>query len=323
MNGSSKPYILFALLLLLSIPAWAINPVLRLDNTKSDLDKTVGAHIRLEIILSEENVDGTPWTVEFSSPRRWLTHGPLLMDAYSIGERTDRTKKITIDAIILDKGDVEIPPFRVRREGETDTLETNSLQLQSKSNFKSQQEAKSAKPAWLLEPLTQGGLNSIVLGIIAALLLALGAYLVYLFVRYLRLKCAARKPSPKVIADKDILSLRGFIREASDRPDFTKEFSFQVTEVMRKYLSKRLNLPLLESTDKELLHELTKRAFGPEQITKCSSILNATFAQRYYRGERIDKDGAARLVNALSEIIADVESDFSEKTLKIEKGASN
>ncbi len=125
------------------LEAVATNPILRLDETNSDPDLTIGAHIRLEIIVNDTSLGGAaPWTIEFPSPRRWLMHGPLLVDAYSIGEGNDRIEKIRIDGVVLDEGEVVIPPFFIRQEGEIDTIETNSLEIQTKSNFKSKEEKK-------------------------------------------------------------------------------------------------------------------------------------------------------------------------------------
>ncbi len=310
--------VLLALIAFLPGESIAIEAILRVNAPKSDLDRSVGSHLHLEIIVKgdEENND-IPWTVEFKSPRRWLTHGPLLVDAYSVGDRKDRLSKIGIDSIILSAGNLEIPSFHIRKEGEAEIFETNTVRLTSKSNFKSKEEMKKSPPRWLVEPFEHGGFNSMVLGFFSALLLALFAWLAFILFKHIKKRLNKKGPTAKQIADIEILKLRALSRDTSENAEFSKNFSYAVSNTLRTYLAKRLDMPLLGSTDVELLELLQKRAFQPEQIKKCKSILDSTFFERYYNSESLDRESGRRIINSLSEIIKNVEEDFDSPTKKI------
>lgn len=307
--------------LLICNSAIAVSPVLRLNAAESDSNLSVGAHIRLEILISKEETapESPAWTIEFKSPRRWLTHGPLLLDAYSIGDSEDRKDKIRIDAVILDAGELIVPPFEIRKEGERETIETNSLEMKTISNFDNAEQVKQDKPAWLIAPQEHGGFNSIVLGILSALGVGLLIWLLF-FLRRKFLKSFNRdQKSAKDIADQELQNLRAWVRDSSEDPGFEKTFSYDCTKILRKYLSRRLDLPLLESTDSELMDALSKRAFSSNLSNKCHQILNATFTHRYYKAGALRREDASRIVTTLSEVISEVEQDFETPTQKIKK----
>ncbi len=232
---------------------------------------SVGSLVRIEITIPRElQEENTVWSVTFDSPEKWVPHGPLLINAYSLEAPRDRKKYIRLRGIILDKGSKVIPPFQIYREGEEEKIETGVVFITGKSSLTPADKA----PIWLLGPLGLHALNKPLIGIFSVL----GLILVLLLLFFLWRKWRTPK---KVIPLLPIEIFERRAKKLQDQAGDWKLFSFGLSLALREFLSKELNVNCLESTDRELIIQLRGIPLSESIVVEIEKILLEIKESRY------------------------------------------
>ena len=257
----------------------------------------VGELLTVEISVRGGQPDQI-WTLAEYHNEKWLRHGPLLLNYFSLEDPDARRDKVRVEAIALQPGQVDIPPFSVRAEGTDAKIETEPTQLKIQSALTQ----KGEKPVWILPPVPVFGTNKTLVYSLVALALLLLIALGYMLWRFIRARRPAQTaPDPHLEFKKRLSEIQQRVQQERLNEQNWKQISYAMTAAIKRYCSERLAQNLMDNTDSEFLDNMRREGLDQEEMAILERAFNSTNEVRYGT-KAFDQEVALKIVSDLQRL---------------------
>jgi hypothetical protein len=243
-----------------------------LKATVDATDVSIGDIVTLSVTVQHSSSTKIGFPSVGESLGEWIVRSISRLPLRKLNEEIV-SDSIAIQLAIYKTGEFEIPPLEVeliKNSGERSVLVTQPIKVKVESVLSgSDQELKDLKPqadiAANYRPflLFLAALSSIV-------------YFVYRFIQYMR-----RRKSPAKVEVEDKRSPEQIALEAIQllinrkliEQGYLKDFYLELSEIVKRYLGTRLNIPSLERTTEEFTGDLKRCELPPTHFHKIKEFL--------------------------------------------------